>query len=71
MESHEIRKLTDEQISSELAALRRKIFDMRSQAVTEKLENTSQVRNSRRTIARLLTEQGARSKTLKTGAVQV
>jgi large subunit ribosomal protein L29 len=63
MESTEIRKLTDEQIASELAAARRKGFNLRAQAVTEKVENTSQFRTTRRTIARLLTEQGARTKT--------
>jgi ribosomal protein L29 len=55
--------LTFEQIASELAAARRKVFNLRAQAVTEKVENTSQFRTTRRTIARLLTEQGARTKT--------
>jgi large subunit ribosomal protein L29 len=63
MEAREIRKLSDEQITSELAAQRRKVFDLRAQAVTEKVENTSQFRTVRRTIARLLTERNARTKT--------
>ena len=63
MEITEIRKLTNEQITSELASQRRKIFDLRSQSVTEKVADTSQFRTIRRTIARLLTEQSARTKT--------
>ena len=63
METTEIRKLTNEQIASELAAQRRKIFDLRAQSVTEKVADTSQFRTIRRTIARLLTEQTVRTKT--------
>ena len=37
METTEIRKLTNEQITSELAAQRRKIFDLRAQRVLESL----------------------------------
>ena len=63
METTEIRKLTNEQIASELASQRRKIFDLRAQSVTEKVADTSQFRTVRRTIARLLTEQTVRTKT--------
>ncbi len=63
MQIHEIRKLTPEQISSELASQRRKIFDLSTQAVTQKVANTSLFKTARQTIARLLTEQGARNKT--------
>ncbi|MFM1830580.1 MAG: Ribosomal protein [Planctomycetota bacterium] len=63
MEAREIRKLTDDQIATEIAAQRRRIFDLRSQAVTEKVADTSQFRTIRRTIARLLTERSTRTKT--------
>jgi large subunit ribosomal protein L29 len=63
MEAREIRKLTDDQIATEIAAQRRRIFDLRSQAVTEKVADTSQFRTIRRTIARLLTERSVRTKT--------
>ena len=60
MNAHEIRKLTSEQIKDEITSARRKIFDLRAQAVTEKVANVSQFPTLRHTIARLLTEQGAR-----------
>ncbi|MCE9618542.1 MAG: 50S ribosomal protein L29 [Planctomycetes bacterium] len=62
MNAHDIRKLTLEQVKDELTASRRKIFDLRAQAVTEKVANTSQFGTLRRTIARLLTEQGVRAR---------
>ena len=62
MNAHEIRKLTSEQIKDEITASRRKIFDLRAQAVTEKVANVSQFPTLRHTIARLLTEQGARTR---------
>ena len=62
MNAHEIRKLTSEQIKDEITSSRRKIFDLRAQAVTEKVANVSQFPTLRHTIARLLTEQGARAR---------
>ena len=62
MNAHEIRKLTSEQIKDEITSARRKIFDLRAQAVTEKVANVSQFPTLRHTIARLLTEQGARTR---------
>jgi large subunit ribosomal protein L29 len=62
MNAHDIRKLTPEQIKDEIAAARRKLFELRAQAVTEKVANVSQFGTLRRTIARLLTEQGVRTR---------
>ena len=62
MNAHEIRKLTSEQIKDEITSARRKIFDLRAQSVTEKVANVSQFPTLRHTIARLLTEQGARTR---------
>ena len=39
----------------ELDRLRRHVFDLRAQAVTEKLENPYQITHTRREIARVLT----------------
>ena len=39
-----------------------RLFELRSQAVTEKLENPRQIPNLRRDIARILTERNARRK---------
>jgi len=60
MKSKEIKAFTNEELSTELARLRRHVFDLRSQAVTEKLENPSIVTQARRDIARILTEQRTR-----------
>lgn len=60
MTGEEIRKMRDEEISIELKRLREKVFTLRSQQVTEKIEDTSQLRLLRRDVARLLTERRAR-----------
>ena len=61
MNAKEVRKLNDEELSVEIERLRRKQFEMRSQSVTEKIEDTSQFGKIRKDVARLLTEQRARS----------
>jgi large subunit ribosomal protein L29 len=61
MNTKEVRKLKDEELSVEIERLRRKQFEMRSQSVTEKIEDTSQFGKIRKDVARLLTEQRARS----------
>jgi large subunit ribosomal protein L29 len=60
MNGKEVRKLTDEEISVEIDRLQRRVFDLRTQAVTEKIEDPSQFKKVRRDIARLQTEQTAR-----------
>jgi len=55
MKIKEIRELTDEELNSELERLRRHLFDVRSQAVTEKLEDSSMITKAKRDIARILT----------------
>ena len=60
MTPHEVRKLNDEEIDVEVERLRRLHFELRTQAVTEKIENTSQFAKIKKDIARLLTEQNAR-----------
>jgi large subunit ribosomal protein L29 len=64
----DISRMTDEELSEEIRAVKRRIFDLRSQAVTEKIEDTSQFRKTRRQVARMLTEQTAR-RTRKTKKV--
>lgn len=58
--TEEIRKMRDEELSIELKKLREKLFTLRSQTVTDKVEDTSQFRKLRRDVARLLTESRAR-----------
>ncbi len=60
MNAKETKKLSDEEITVEVKRLRQKRFDLRTQAVTEKIEDTSQFAKTRRDIARLLTEKASR-----------
>lgn len=55
MKIGEIRELSTEELHSELDRLRRHLFDLRSQAVTEKLENPAQLGKTKRDIARIHT----------------
>ena len=55
MKVSEIRELKDEELYSELDRLRRYVFDLRSQAVTEKLQDPSLLTRARRDIARIFT----------------
>lgn len=60
MKAQESHKMTNEEIAEELLRLSRKLFDLRSQTVTEKVEDVSQFTKMRRDIARLKTERRAR-----------
>jgi len=60
----EIRKYALDKIEAEVNGIERKLFDLRSQAVTEKIADTSQFKKLRKEIARLRTE--ARARTLAT-----
>ena len=53
---------TDDQLSVQLGELKREQFNLRFQAATNQLEKPSRVREVRRTIARIKTLQGQRSK---------
>lgn len=55
MKIAEIRQMKDAELHSELDRLRRHLFDLRSQAVTEKLEDPSLLTKTKRDIARVLT----------------
>lgn len=71
MEGKEVRALKTEEIAAELARLRARLFTLRAQSVTEKVEDNSQFTKVRRDIARLLTERTARhaaKNALKTGS---
>lgn len=55
MKASEIREMKTEELYGELDRLRRYVFDLRSQAVTEKLQDPSLLTRARRDIARVLT----------------
>lgn len=50
-----IRAMKTDELHAELERLRRHLFDLRAQSVTEKLEDPTQLGKTRRDIARLLT----------------
>lgn len=58
MKISEVRQLSTDELYSELDRLRRHLFDLRSQAVTEKLEDPAQLSKVKRDIARILTVLG-------------
>jgi large subunit ribosomal protein L29 len=60
MKAKEVHKLSDEEIPVEVDRLRKKLYELRTQAVTEKIQDASQFRKIRKDIARVLTEQRAR-----------
>lgn len=55
MTIQEIREKETDQLHTDLLERRRHLFDLRSQAVTEKLEDPSLLRKTRKDIARILT----------------
>jgi large subunit ribosomal protein L29 len=55
MKLKEMNDKPTEQLEHEVTAQLRHLFDLRSQAVTEKLEDPTQLGKTRRTIARLKT----------------
>lgn len=55
MTSKEIRDKETTHLQHELAEARRRLFDLRTQAVTEKLEDPSQLHKTRKDIARMMT----------------
>ncbi len=55
MTIREIREMKTEELYSELDRLRRHVFDLRSQAVTEKLQNPTLLTQARRDVARIFT----------------
>ena len=55
MKMKEIKDKEIEHLQHELAEKQKHLFDLRSQAVTEKLEDPSQLRKTRKDIARIKT----------------
>lgn len=53
---------SDDQLSESLGELKREAFNLRFQAATSQLEKPSRVREVRRDIARIKTQQSARAK---------
>lgn len=55
MKISDIREMNPEELQEKLQELQRQMFDLRAQAVTEKVENSRAIRNLRHDIARVKT----------------
>lgn len=55
MKIKQLREMSQEELQENLADLERRLFELRSQAVTEKLENSKAISNTRRDVARIKT----------------
>jgi large subunit ribosomal protein L29 len=55
MKASDIRELRDNELGDKLEELQKQLFELRSQAVTEKLENNMAIKNIKRNIARVKT----------------
>jgi large subunit ribosomal protein L29 len=61
-QNDDLRMKTDDQLVEQLAELKREAFNLRFQAATNQMEKPARVREVRRTIARIKTLQGERSR---------
>jgi large subunit ribosomal protein L29 len=61
----ELRRLTPDQLSSELLNLKKEAFNLRFQRASGQLENTARVRDVRRTIAQIKTLMGESARAAK------
>jgi large subunit ribosomal protein L29 len=55
MKTQQYREMSPDELAVKLEELERHLFDLRSQSVTEKLENSRAVTNARRDIAKIRT----------------
>ena len=65
MRARDLRDLTDEELQHRLADTRQELFNLRFQAATGALENTTRLKLAKREIARILTVQHDRGTTPK------
>jgi large subunit ribosomal protein L29 len=60
--TEDLRTKSDDQLSADLADLKREQFNLRFQAATNQLERPARIREVRRDIARIKTLQGERAR---------
>ena len=65
MKIAQVREFTPDQLDDELTKLKKEQFNLRFQRATGQLENTSRVREIRRTIARIKTMQNVQRQKAK------
>jgi large subunit ribosomal protein L29 len=68
MKVKDLRQLTGEELGLELERIQKHLFDLRSQAVTEKLEDPTMLTKAKRDMARILTVQREREIAAAVGA---
>lgn len=68
MDISKARELSDQELLAELAQARRQLYDLRFQLATRQLSDYSQIAQTRRSIARLLTVQTERELGTRAGA---
>ncbi|MEA3264366.1 MAG: 50S ribosomal protein L29 [Pseudomonadota bacterium] len=61
----DLRAKTEDQLSADLAELKREAFNLRFQAATNQLERPARIKEVRRDIARIKTLQGERARAAK------
>jgi large subunit ribosomal protein L29 len=61
----DLRAKSDDQLTADLAELKREAFNLRFQAATNQLERPARIKEVRRDIARIKTLQGERARTAK------
>lgn len=61
----DLRVKSDDQLSEDMALLKREAFNLRFQAATNQLERPARIKEVRRDIARIKTLQGERARTAK------
>ena len=62
MKPAELRKLNEKELQDRLDAQHKRLFELRTQAETEKLEKPTDVTQAKREIARILTILGERAR---------
>jgi large subunit ribosomal protein L29 len=55
VKAKQLREMSRDELGSTLEDMEKRLFDLRSQAVTQKLENSKSIVNMRRDIARIKT----------------
>lgn len=61
MKAADLRELTGEELQAKLKELEEEVFNLKFQAASQQLENTSRLKASRRDIARLKTVMGEKA----------
>ncbi len=70
LRARDLRDLNDDELQHRLADTRKELFNLRFQAATGAVENTTRLKLAKREIARILTVQHDRGSSAKTSATK-